>query len=104
MFPDSAIARNFTCGRDKAAYLAQFGLAPYFTKTLKETVGNGKEFCVMFDESLNNVTGDKQMDVHLRFWHDGAVCSRYLTSEFLGHSTAADMVQHMKVRIKRSLF
>lgn len=32
MFPDSQIARMFSCGENKCAYLCTFGLAPYFKK------------------------------------------------------------------------
>jgi len=51
---------------------------------------------VMFDESLNTVTKRKQMDVHIRSWIDGQVISRYLTSQFMGHATADDVVAHFR--------
>ena len=34
MFPDSEIAKQFTCGERKASYLCVFGLAEYFKKLL----------------------------------------------------------------------
>ena len=34
MFPDSTIAKKFTCGATKTAYLAIFGLADFFKKAL----------------------------------------------------------------------
>lgn len=33
------------------------------------------------------------MDIHLRFWDNNAVVTRYFTSEFMGHATAEDMVE-----------
>ena len=49
----------------------------------------------MFDESLNKSTQQKQMDVHVRYWHAGQVTSRYLGSEFMGHATAADKLKKL---------
>ncbi|XP_028297108.1 uncharacterized protein LOC114458926 [Gouania willdenowi] len=50
----------------------------------------------MFDESLNETTKNKQLDVHVRFWDEGQVQSRYLGSQFMGHSTAQDLLSHLK--------
>ena len=36
------------------------------------------------------------MDVHIRSWIDGQVMSRYLTSQFMGHATADDVVDHFR--------
>ena len=40
MFHDSQIAKTFTCGRDKCAYiyLSTFGIAPYFQDVLVKSV------------------------------------------------------------------
>ena len=38
MFPDSGIAKSFTCGATKCAYLTCFGLAPYFHEQLVDMV------------------------------------------------------------------
>lgn len=53
----------------------------------------------MFDESLNETTKNKQLDVHVRFWNEGQVQSRYLGSQFMGHSTAQDLLSQLKVRV-----
>ena len=34
MFPGSAIAKNFACGKTKIKYLICFGIAPYFREKL----------------------------------------------------------------------
>ena len=96
MFPDSQIASKFTCGEKKTAYLAVFGLAPYLRDKLITTVNaNSTPFTVMFDESLNNKSQSKQLDVHVRYWAtDNTVKSSYLTSEFMGHATATDIMDH----------
>ena len=33
------------------------------------------------------------MDLHVRLWDCDKVVTRYLTSEFMGHATAVDMVE-----------
>ena len=96
MFPDSDIATTFTCGPDKTAYIAKFGLAVYIKEELVSQV-NKSPFVLMFDESLNETTKNKQLDVHVRFWNEGQVQSRYLGSQFMGHSTAQDLLSHLKV-------
>ncbi|KAK5848715.1 hypothetical protein PBY51_006307 [Eleginops maclovinus] len=94
MFPDSDIATTFTCGPDKTAYIS-FGLAVHFKEELVSK-DNKSPFVLMVDESLNETTKNKQLDVHVRFWDVGQVQSRYLGSQFMGHSTAQDLLSHLK--------
>ncbi|XP_065125255.2 uncharacterized protein [Paramisgurnus dabryanus] len=96
MFPDSDIAKTFTCGKDKTGYIMRFGLAPFFKQQLVDTINKAGSFVLMFDESLNQSTKKKQLDVHVRFWDDDCVQSRYLGSQFLGHGTAQDLLHHIK--------
>ena len=76
MFPDSDIAKTFACGKDKSGYIIRFGLAPYFKQELINTINKAGQFVLMFDESLNKSTKKKQL-VHIRFWEDDRVQSRY---------------------------
>lgn len=99
MFPDSDIAKTFTCGKDKTGYVMRFGLAPYFKQQLFDSINKAGPFVLMFDESLNQSTKKKQLDVHIRFWEDDCVQSRYLGSQFLGHGTAEDLLHHIKVSV-----
>ena len=85
MFPDSAIAAKFTCGEKKTAYMSLFGLAEHFIGLLKEEVSG--YFVILFDESLNKKTQQQQMDIHVRYWKDNEVTTRYLGSEFLGKNS-----------------
>ena len=100
MFPDSATAQGFSCGENKTAYLAKYRLGPFIKQKLVAQVGTDM-YVLMFDESLNTTTKSKQLDVHIRFWvTDEAgthVISRYLGPQFLGHSTADDLLVHFKV-------
>ena len=72
MFPDSAIARQFTCGETKVSYLCTFGLAPYFKSLLTKNVNREDGYVLLFDETLNVKNKMKQMDVHVRFWSGGS--------------------------------
>lgn len=95
MFPDSDIAKTFTCGKDKTSYIARFGLAEFIKQDLVSKVTG--PYVIMFDESLNRTSKKKQLDIHVRFWDDDKVHSRYLGSHFLGHATAQDLLKHFKV-------
>ncbi|KAK7877584.1 hypothetical protein WMY93_031716 [Mugilogobius chulae] len=96
MFPDSQIASTFTCGKDKTSYIVNFGLAPFITTKLTEQINKSPCFTIMFDESLNKTTKNKQLDLHIRFWENDMVQSRYFGSEFMGHSKAEDLMKHFK--------
>lgn len=94
MFPDSSVARQFSCGEKKVAYLCHFGLAPHFQKLLFKSFEDSSRFVLLFDETLNQSTQQKQMDIHIRFWHiDNTVRTRYVTSAFIGHATADDLLK-----------
>ncbi|XP_060761026.1 uncharacterized protein LOC132870980 [Neoarius graeffei] len=95
MFPDSDIAQSFRCGADKTAYIAKYGLAIHIKDELMSKI-NQSPFVLMFDESMNVTTKTKQLDVHVRFWSEGQVRSRYFGSQFMGHSTAKDLLSHLK--------
>ena len=84
MFPDSEIAKRFTCGERKTSYLSVFGIAEHFKKqTLSDVNGH---FVLLFDESLNKKMQEKQLDIHVRYWESNqeAVVTRYLGSQFMG--------------------
>ncbi|KAM8766754.1 uncharacterized protein AB9X84_005877 isoform 1-T1 [Acanthopagrus schlegelii] len=99
MFPDSECAKTFSCGEDKTCYLARFGLAPYIKRELLSSVNQGT-FVIMFDESMNRTTKNKQLDLHVRYWvndeNGSRVQSRYLGSQYMGHSTAEDLLEKFK--------
>ena len=99
MFPDSEIAKKFSCGETKCSYLIQFGLAPYFKADLASKIQKpGTILVVSFDESLNKVLQEEQMDLLLRFWDVelNRVVTRYYDSVFLGHTRAEDLLGKFK--------
>ena len=48
-------------------------------------------FVIFFDESFNEELEKEQMDFIVRYFKDGEVKSRYLSSGFLRHTTAKDL-------------
>ncbi|KAK0151781.1 hypothetical protein N1851_006845 [Merluccius polli] len=54
-----------------------------------------KAYVMLFDESLNHYIQSKQMDMHVRLWEGADVKTKYIGSEFMGHSTALDIVGKM---------
>ena len=96
MFTDSDIAKKFKCGSTKLAYLVCFGIAPYFTEQLINKVRKAVCYVISFDESLNPICQEGQMDVIVRYFYRDKVVSQYLQSQFLGHASAQDLVSAFK--------
>jgi len=98
MFHDSAIAKQFSLGKTKCAYVTVYGLSPYFETLLIDQVKTLDHFVICFDEALNKIAQRGQMDMYIRFWDDShdEVSTRFLTSVFLGHATADDLLLKFK--------
>ncbi|XP_057299676.1 uncharacterized protein LOC130630266 [Hydractinia symbiolongicarpus] len=96
MFPDSKIAQSFELGPTKVHYIINFGIAPYFRDILYDSLKKVECYVVSFDESLNTVTQNCEMDVLVRFFDpvDDKVKICYLDSSFLGHSAHQDLFSH----------
>ena len=58
---------------------------------------------MLFDECMNRISQNKQMDFIIRYWNGNTnkVAVRYLGSEFLGHATAVDLLTHFKQGISQ---
>ena len=70
MFPDSAIANDFSMSAAMLSDVINHGLAPYFkTQIMKELALKGHglppRFISCFDESFIKVQFSKQMDIHV---------------------------------------
>ena len=103
MFPDSDIAKQFTCAKTKLMYLSVFGLAPYYEQKFLNTLDNVPYYSLSFDESFNKVTKNEQMDFSIRYWDDEShqVQDQYFTSKFIGHATANDLLKCFKEAIAK---
>ena len=95
MFPDGKIASIMELGKDKLKYVVNYGIAPYFTQLLKEQVSSSEWFVVSYDESLNEVIQESEMDLVIRFWDSclNRVQVRQWNFMFLGHATAIDLLK-----------
>ena len=78
----------------KVAYMVPYSVAPYFQSKPSNAIESCTKYVVCFDEALNKVIHRGQMNIVVRFWDNDLkqVSSRYLTSVFLGHSRATDLL------------
>ena len=68
MFGDDDAIKHFSVSKAKCPYLVNFGLAPYFKDKLLLVIKVLPFYSVLFDESMNLVLQEEQMDIHIRFW------------------------------------
>ena len=96
MDPESKIFADFKMKKTKAAYVVNFGLAPYYRGLLHEEIGESDMVAVSFDESHNDVVKKGEMVIMVRYWSTEGKCVkvRYLDSSFLGHATENDLLVH----------
>ena len=66
MFPDSKIPSQIELGRMKLKYIVNFG--PHFTDVLKCETAASEWYSISFDDSLNKVVQEFEMDILIRFW------------------------------------
>ena len=104
MFPDSEIAKTFTCSRTKVGYLSTFGIAPVIKHNIMKAVKTSEIYVLMFDESMNPDLQKKQLDILVGFLDaDGTVTTRYVESFFLGHAKAVDIIAKLSILIDQML-
>lgn len=94
MFDDSEIAKSFKLSKTKCGYLINYGLAPHFQDILNQSISSSPYFIISFDESMNKVLQNEQMDLTVRFWDDNAkhVRTRYYKSCFLNRPNAQNLL------------
>ena len=95
MFPDSEIAKKFSCAPTKMSYLTIFGLSSYFRDEIMTTMKTVPYYSLSFDESFNRISKMEQMDIALRYWDEtkSKVVNRYFDSKFLGHTRSCDLLE-----------
>ena len=67
MFKDSQIAEKMKFGKKKSSYCISYGLAPYIKEQLKKYISSSLVYVVSFDENMNSVIQNEQMDATIRF-------------------------------------
>ena len=97
MFPDSDFASKFSLGKTKCGYLINYGLKPYFREVLTKDINRSPFYSYSFDESMNPVLQNCQMDVVIRFWDEEKNCTqtRYLDSKFLNRPNANELLNNI---------
>ena len=93
MFSDSMIAKSFILGRTKCSYFINFGIAPYLKELLAAKL-KSSNFCgTCFDESLNRVFQEEQMDLDLRYFNIESclVETSYFDSAFIKRSNSHNL-------------
>ena len=97
MFPDSKTASKMELDKDKLKYVVNYGIAPFFAEGLNKQVNESEWLAVSYDESLNKVIQESEMDLVLRFWNtcNNKVQVRYWDLMFLGYATAANLLKNI---------
>ena len=96
MFPDSAIAVKFAFGKTKMNHLICFGIGPYFREELLQRIKEAECLTISFDESLIKDFQTEQTDIIVNYFHEDRVVIQYLDSQFIGHTTASDLLKSLK--------
>ena len=102
MFKDSEVVAKMKFGKTKCSYFINYDLAPYIKEQLEKYISSSLLYEVSFDESMNSVLQNEQMDVAIRFWNNSKKQSetRYLTSEFLNRPNAENLVNSLSSATK----
>ena len=101
MFPDSQIASEFAYGKTKMNYLLCFGIIPFFKEKLLQKVKEAECVTVSFDESLNKDFQSEQMNTILHYFNEDKCLSQYSDSQFMGHTTAKDLLENLKSTLSK---
>ena len=82
-------------GKDKLKYVVNYGISPFFAERLKKQISESEWFSVCYEESLNKIIQESEMDLVLRFCDTckNKIQVRYWDSIFLGHETAVDLLK-----------
>ena len=56
---------------------------------------------VSFDECLNTDFQKEQMDIIVHYLHEDRVATQYFDSQFLGHTTADDLLNSLKTSLSK---
>lgn len=85
MFPSNDVVSNFKLSKTKCVYLVIHGIAPWAKKkNVQVGVSNSPFYSVPFNESLNMVLQENQMEIQVCFWSEKLkkALTLYLGSEF----------------------
>lgn len=94
----TAPLHNFEMSYDKMSYYLNYGPFPVFHGKLVNELRSLRFYSISFDESLNAVLNQQQMDLHVRFWDDDVnlAVKRYFSSVFLTYTKSEDVLEKFK--------
>ena len=98
MFNDSEVAKRFFLSKTKCGYLVNFGLAPYYERLLLDEILKAPYYTVLFDETLNKIVQEEQMDIYIRYWSEESIMvkTKYLDSQFMKRPNAENVSQAIR--------
>ena len=98
MFPDSEITKQFKLRKTKCSYFINFAIAPAFKTNLTKEINMSPFYSFSFDESMDSVMQQCQMDVVIRYWNKtaGNVETRYYDSKFLSRPNAKQLLKNIE--------
>jgi len=83
MFPDSAVAENFSLSRTKVSYMLSDGIGPALHRQISEDVRKSSSpFTILYDEATTT-GGKKQLDLHIKYFSPD-----FFQTFCLGHATS----------------
>ena len=103
MFSDNHIAKSFKLSKTKCVYLINFSIASYFKEVLRKEIINANVFSLLFDESMNYILQNEQLDIHVRFWDDSKcmAVTQYFDSHFLRELNADNIVTKLQQGLQK---
>ena len=101
-FTASHIAKSFQICKMNYSYLFHYGTEPHFRKHLIELFEHALFVSTSFDESLNDIMQEDQMDliIQLRNTKDDKINVHYLESRFLKRPNAIHLRNELLEAIK----
>ena len=94
--------KNFTFSKDKCSYYINYSIKPYYKSVLTNEIKASPYYSKSFDETLNKITQQEQMDIYVALWNSGTkrVESRYFEADFMGHTTANDPLNSFQSKLE----
>ncbi|KZS03656.1 Uncharacterized protein APZ42_033571 [Daphnia magna] len=82
----------------KMTYVLNYGLGPISKDQMHAQIKGSRCFTGYFDESLNRVVKQGQMDLHVRFFDskNRLITTFYFNAVFFERSKAQDLLEHFK--------
>ena len=103
MFNDSIVAEKFSISKTKCGYYINYGLAPFYRDTLINDIKKAPFYTVLFDETLNKILQEEQMDLYIRYWSEteNIVKTRYFDSQFLKRPNAENVAKSIEASLSK---